>query len=214
MGNTLSLKWKEIKASWKYTFLVTFIIGMLVHIYKFTNTLINHDGVYNYYSDQNILGSGRWFLSIACGFSSYFDLPWINGLFSIIFIALTAVVIVDIFEIKNRFLMLLVGALLVTFPGTTETFYFGFTADGYMLAMLLAALAVRLSMFEEKKKIHYLLASIFICLSCGIYQAYVSFAMILALCYFANELLEKKRNWGGILSMDKNSVNDICRRIG
>ena len=166
---------------------------MLIHIYKFTNTLINHDGVYNFYSNQNVVGSGRWFLSIACGASSYFDLPCVIGLFSIIFIAITTVVIVDIFRIENKFLIVLVSGLMVAFPGIIETFYFGFTADGYMLAMVFAAFVVRLSLFEDKKKWHKVLAAILICLSCGIYQAYVSFAMVLALCYFATELLERKR---------------------
>ena len=65
---------QKIKKSWKIAFVSTFIAGLLVHIYKFTNTLPNHDSVMNYYADQNILGSGRWFLSIACGISSYFEM--------------------------------------------------------------------------------------------------------------------------------------------
>ncbi len=191
MGKKIVSFFVGVKRDWTFTFLSTFILGMLIHVYKFTNTLINHDGVYNYYSNQNIVGSGRWFLSIACGMSSYFDLPWINGLFSIIFIALTTVIIVDIFEIKNKFLMVLISGLMVAFPGIIETFYFEFTADGYMMAMLFAALSVRLSLFGDNKKWHKVIAAGMICLSCGIYQAYVSFAMVLALCYFATELLEQ-----------------------
>lgn len=174
----------KVKKTWKTAFYSTFIIGFLVHMYKFTNTLLNHDSVYNFYADQNVLGSGRWFLSIACGISSYFDLPWVTGLLSIIFIALTSVVIIDIFKMDNPVVIILTGGILVTFPAVTETFYFGFTADGYMLAMLLAALAVRFSLFGDKKKLHIFLSVCFICLCCGIYQAYVSFALVLALCYF------------------------------
>ena len=48
------------------------------------------------------------------------------------------------------------------------------------------------------------LSGVCICLSCAIYQAYVSFAFVLAVCYFITELLEKRwednryRKWIGI----------------
>lgn len=190
MGKELVDLYKnKVKRSWKIAFYSTFIIGLFVHIYKFTNTLLNHDSIYNYYSTQNVIGSGRWFLSIACGISSYFDLPWVNGLLSLIFIALTTVVIVDIFKMKNPALIVLTGGLLVTFPAVTETLYFGFTCDGYMLAMLFAALAVRFSTINDKKISHIILSILFVCLTCAIYQAYVSFALILAICYFITILL-------------------------
>lgn len=99
--NILELYKKRCKYEWKVAFISTFLIGLLTHIYKFTNTLLNHDSLYSFYHDQNIVQSGRWFLSIACSISSYFDLPWVTGLLSVVFISLTTVVITEIFEIKN-----------------------------------------------------------------------------------------------------------------
>lgn len=191
---------KEIVKYWKkrggkkqiFPILTTFILGLLIHGYKFTNTLLNHDGVYNFYSDQNVLGSGRWFLSIACGISSYFDLPWVIGILSLIYIAITVAVIVSIFRIENRFVIVLISGLMVSFPAVTETFFFGFTADGYMLAMLMAAMAVWLTGMENQSWKRRCLAAGLICLCCGIYQAYVSFAMVLALLYLMYELLENR----------------------
>lgn len=180
----------KFKKEYKVAFVSTFCITLLIHLYKFTNTLPNHDSVYNYYSDQNVLGSGRWALSLACGMSSYFDLPWINGLMSCVFIALTVVVIAALFKLKNPVLIGLIGALLAASPATTETFFFLFTADGYMIAMFLAALAVYFSKVEETRLSRSILSGICICLSCGIYQAYVSFALILAVCYFIDVLIQ------------------------
>ena len=168
---------------------MTFIITLLVHLYKFTNTLPNIDSIMNYYSNQNILASGRWALSLACGLSSYYDLPWIIGLFSCLFISLTAVVIVKLFKIDNPILITLIGALIGSSPATIETFFFQFTADGYMLSMLLAALAVYFSRIDENRNTFKFFSIMCICLSCGIYQAYVSFALILAVCYFIDILL-------------------------
>ncbi len=194
---------KKVKIEWKVAFVATVIFGFLVHSFRFTNTLLNHDALYNYYASQNMVGSGRWFLAIACGFSSFFDLPWFNGVLSILFIALTAVVIVDIFKMTNPVLITIVSGLLVTFPAITETFSFEFTADGYMLAMLFAALAVRLAAIGEKKILPHAAAAILICLTCAVYQAYVSFALVLAIAYFITELLE-----------DKFSVKDYLTWVG
>lgn len=196
----------KIKQSWKIAFISTFIIGMLVHIYKFTNTLLNHDALFNFYSDQNILGSGRWFLSIACQFSSYFDLPWLIGLFSILLIAFTAVVIADIFSVENPVMLVLIGGLLVTFPAITQTFFFEFTTDGYMVAMLLAALTVRFSLIGDKHIHHIFIAMGCICLCCAIYQAYVSFALVLALCYFIGAVLENSYTNKDIVRWVRNQI--------
>lgn len=180
----------KLKKEYKTAFFSTFIITLLIHLYKFANTLPNHDSVYNYYSDQNVLGSGRWALSLACGISSYWDLPWVNALLSCVFIALTVVVIVALFKIKNPVLIGLIGSLIAAAPATTETFFFLFTADGYMIAMLLAALAVYFSRIDENRLSRWILSGVCVCISCGIYQAYVSFALLLAICYFIDDLLQ------------------------
>ena len=172
-------------------FLSAVVIAFLVHCYKFTNNFPFFDSFYNFYSSQDMVASGRWFLSAACALSSYFDLPWLIGVFSVFFMAITAAVIADIFEIKNKYLMVLSSGLLVSFPAITETMFFAYTADGYMLAMLLAALCVWFSRMECMGKWKYTAAAVLcLCLACGIYQCYVAFAFILAICYFIGKLLD------------------------
>ncbi len=186
----------NIKKNWKIAFASAFIMGLLVHIYKFTNLLPNADALYNFYSNQNMAASGRWFLSVACGFSSWFDLPWVNGVMSLLFMGLTAAMVAEVFRMENPVLILLSSGLLVSFPAITATMAYEFTADGYMLAMALAAFSVCLSRMEYIGKAHWkklVLSAVCICLSCGIYQAYVSFAFVLAVCYFITELLEHRR---------------------
>ena len=78
----LNLFHKRIKKEYKLAFAATFLMALLIHFYKFVNTLPNHDSMYSFYSEQNVLGSGRWALSLACGISSYYDLPWVIGLIS------------------------------------------------------------------------------------------------------------------------------------
>ena len=193
MGESILRAYRErVKPSWKLAFFSALVIGLIAHLYKFTNTLLNHDALYHVYATQNTLAIGRWFLMVACWPSTFFDLPWITGLFSLFWIGLTAAVIVDIFEVKNPVAIALTGGLLVSFPCIVNTFFFQYAADGYMLAMFLAALAVRLSLVGDRNRKHTFLALLLICFSCGIYQAYVSFALLLSMCHYMWELFANR----------------------
>lgn len=197
MGKELMALYRDkVKKSWKIAFLSVIIIGLLTHLYKFTNYLPDRDSLLNLYNDQNVVGSGRWFLAIACGIGSYFDLPMVNGILSVFYIALTMVILAELFHMENPVLIVLSGGILATFPGVTETFLYEYTADGYMLAMLLSAAAVYLTRMQDKIGWKaYLTGGICLCLSCAIYQTYVSFALILVLCHFMYELLENRWDW-------------------
>ena len=93
---------EKVKNTWKIAFFSAFIIGFLIHIYKFTNTLLVADSLYNFYSTQDMLASGRWFLSIACAPSSYFDLPWVTGLLSLFYMGIAAAAIAEVFEMNAK----------------------------------------------------------------------------------------------------------------
>lgn len=191
MGNELvSFYHRSLKKSWKLAFLAAVIAGFLVHTYKFTNNFPYFDSFYNFYSSQYMVASGRWFLSAACSLSTYFDLPWLVGVFSIFFMGLAAAAVTEAFEIENPCLIIVSSALLVSFPAITETMFFEYTADGYMLAMFLAALSVCCSRMEYLSNWKYLVISmVCLCLTCGIYQCYLAFSFILAVCYFVGKLL-------------------------
>ena len=203
MGLRLTAFYREkVKSEWKLAFFSAFIAGLLVHLFKFTNVLPNADALYNFYSSQNMVASGRWLLAVACSLGSWFDLPWVNGMLSLLFMGLTAAVVAEVFSMKNPCLIILTSGLLVSFPAITATMSYEFTADGYMLSMLLAAVSVALTRMQDMERgcwKNMVLSGLCICLSCGIYQAYVSFAFVLAVCYFMTELLENrydlKRMW-------------------
>jgi hypothetical protein len=190
MGDVIiDLYKKHVTKEHKIAFLVTWLGGILIHAYKFLNYLPNYDSLLNIYSKQDMLESGRWALSLACGISSYFDLPWVIGLLSCTYIALTAVIVVSVLRIKKPMIIALVGLFLASAPATTQIYVFLFTADGYMLGLLLAALGVYLSRIEEKRISRHIVSALCICIACGIYQSHVSFALILALVYFMDVLL-------------------------
>lgn len=151
----------------------------------------NHDGLSSMYFDQNMITSGRWFLSVACGFSSYFTIPWIIGLIGLLWLALTAVALTELLELADPLVIMAVSGLLVSFPALASTFAYVFTMDGYMMALFLAILAV---LFTKKQKKGWLAGAVCLAFSMGIYQAYLPFAILLCvyviLLFYGREGLE------------------------
>ena len=92
---------KKIKREWKTAFVWTFIIGLLIHMPVMLSDVPNHDGLSSMYFDQNMITSGRWFLMIACGFSSFYTLPWVIGLLGLLFLGLCAAALTEVLDVKN-----------------------------------------------------------------------------------------------------------------
>lgn len=139
----------KIKNTWKIAFLSAFVLGILIHLPVMLSDIPNHDGLSSMYFDQNMITSGRWFLSVACGFSSYFTIPWIIGLIGLLWLALAAVALTELLELADPLVIMAVSGLLVSFPALASTFAYVFTMDGYMMALFLAILAV---LFTKNRK--------------------------------------------------------------
>lgn len=176
--------WKNIKLhikkEWKIAFVVAFVIGLLIHMPIMLSDIPNHDGLASMHFDQNMITSGRWFLSVACGFSSYYTLPWLIGLLAMLYLGLAAVVLTETLEVKSTWAIAGISGMLVAFPALASTFAYVFTMDGYMLAVLLATLSV---WFTKRFKWGFVAGGVCLALSMGIYQAYLAFAMLL--CIYA-----------------------------
>jgi hypothetical protein len=175
-----------LKKEWKLAFYSAIVIGFLTHMYVFTNMLPNHDGLLNIYSAQLKFSLGRFFLSPFSGISSFFDLAWINGSLSILYLALTVVVLVELFELRKSISIVLTAGLIMTFPTIGSTFAYMFTADGYMMGFLLAVLAI---LMTKKYNFGFLPASVLFYLSVGIYQANLSIVLIIVTVWFIRELV-------------------------
>lgn len=182
----------------KRVFACTFFVSLLTHLFFMVNFIPNHDSFYFFYEDQDIVTSGRWFLTYAAGISSYFHLQWVNGLLAIVYISVTAVLIVKMLEIDNVFLGCLVGVVIGVYPSIMYTFTYMFAADAYCLAMLMATAAAYLIVGDNWKK--RLIGGAILGFAIGIYQAYLSFAMLLIILWLVSQALFHKKNiWGNAL---------------
>ncbi len=191
---------KCIKKEWKIAFLATLVLGLFIHMPVLVSDIPNHDGLDSMYFNQNMITSGRWFLMIACGFSSFYNLPWLIGVFGILILSMTAVILTELLEIRSTPLIILISGLLVSFPALTSTFAYVFTLDGYMIGMLLAVLAV---LVVGKHPRGFLWGAICLAFSMGTYQAYLPFAILL--CIY--QIIVIAIGEGNIKQKIKNGLN-------
>lgn len=179
----------KIKNAWKIAFISAFVLGFLIHLPVMLSDIPNHDGLSSMYFDQNMITSGRWFLSVACGFSSYFTIPWIIGLIALFWLALAAVALTEVLELTDPLVITAVSGLLVSFPALASTFAYVFTMDGYMMALFLAIMAV---LFTKKKEKGWLAGAVCLAFSMGIYQAYLPFTILLCVYVILIFFMEEK----------------------
>lgn len=177
-AEVFQLVYGKIRKEWKAAFLGCFLAGLLVHMPVLLSDIPNHDGLDSMYFDQNMITSGRWFLTVACGISSYYTIPWFIGLLGLFYLSCAAAAVCELLEVRKAWAGAVVGGLMAVFPAVASTFAYVFTLDGYMMGILLAVLAV---LFTKKQRLGFLPGAVCLALSMGIYQAYLPVAMILSL---------------------------------
>ena len=178
--------WRRIAPARRAAFFGCLTTGLLVHLYAFTNLIPNSDGLSRVYDLQQMTVSGRWFLHYASALNNFTQMPMAAGLLSLLFLGLAAALITSLLDIHSALLGGLSGAVLAAFPCLGYTFLYLFTAPAYCLSILLAALAVWLA---KRGWAGGLLGAAALALSMGIYQAYASVAISLALLAVLKETL-------------------------
>ena len=185
-----------ILPQWKVCFFIALTVGLFSHLYKITNWLPNWDSLVFRYDPQNMIAMGRWFLPVVCSFSSFYDLPFLNGITAIIFHALSSVCICRMLNVKKKITAGLIGAVIVSFPTVTSVMMYNYVADGYSIAFFLSTLA---AFYMTKEKPKYFLSAVLIALSTGIYQAYITVTIMLVLLFLIDEMLFKKASYKDLL---------------
>ncbi|MBQ0043053.1 MAG: glucosyltransferase domain-containing protein [Lachnospiraceae bacterium] len=170
-------------------FIAALVTGIIAHGYVIMNYIPNWDGFNNLYDAQNKPELGRCFLTLSCGISSYYDLPWISGLLSILYISLTAAILVQILRLTRTASCIFTGAILASFPAVTSIMGYSYTSDGYFLAMLLMTIAVYLSIQKKSGILRCVPAAGLVCIALGTYQAFLAFALMIILVWTVKYLL-------------------------
>jgi len=180
---------KKIKSQYKVTFISTLIFGIIAH----------GMGLFNKYSFSDDIGggfnglgatitSGRWMLEIFSKVEllifgdGHFSMPVFNGLISIIFIAISACLLVSLLEIKNNTLCVVIGGIMVVFPTVTGIFNYMFAAPSYMLSLLMSVYGAYIICKSDKWYLNFI-GIILIACSIGVYQAFIPFMLSIFVVY-------------------------------
>lgn len=176
------------------------VLWSLIHLYAFSRLMVSHDSLAEFYAGAE-LSNGytgiRW--KIALGrfvvpvyqklFRGTVAAPWLIGLLSILFLALSVYVVVRIFDIQRKLPIFLTAAILVCNPAifmTAATFIHDLDAD--MLALLLSTMSVWC--WKENKPIFWIIGALCVSLCMGIYASYLSVAIVLVIFVSILRLLQ------------------------
>lgn len=149
--------------------------GFAAHFFGLVNTMHNYDDIIvQPVGVGSGLVLGRWLLEILGRVMRFlgwdFNLTWLNGMVFLLLLALSAGILCLTLGIRNRCLAALMGMLFVVFPTVMSSLVFRYTSILYGIGIVLA-LGACLAL--SRKRYGWLLAAGLICLSLGIYQAYL-----------------------------------------
>ena len=196
LENRVSRWYKNLPENIKLAFVSTFIIGLICHAYMMTNKWVNLDDIVQLVDNMERTSSGRWFLMFPSAIGSEFSLPWLNGLLTILYSAIMSSLVVAMFGIKSKINTILISGIIVTFPTIGSLMPFMNTQDSYQFGAMLAGIAAYLLVKKEKG---YIISTILLTLSLGIYQTYLGYAGALILIYIMLELFRKENNYKEML---------------
>lgn len=181
---------KKIPQHLKLCFTSGMLIGILTHFYMLTHKLCNWDDVNNLSRPGSGDYLGRWFLKYIHPLGSIYSIPAVHGMLFILCLALSACFIVEIMQIRSRTGVILVPALMMTFPSVVSTMTFMFMAHTSGIGILMVCVAVYLF---RKYKWGFLPATVMLVCVLGTYQSYISFAITLMLMGMICDLINGKK---------------------
>ena len=166
------------------------LFGLAAHMFVFSNKLMNADEVESLFGKGATITSGRWGLEAVKFIFPDLSMPWLYGIVSLLLLAVSACLIIRLFEIKSPLMQILLSAMITAFPSQTGVFCFMFTSTAYALSFILSVLCVWL--FVKGGIVRKAGAIICLVLSLSIYQAYVAITAALFVLYLIKRCLDNE----------------------
>lgn len=159
-------------------FASTITAALVAHLFCWMNTLFGHDSLLIVQMDQaKEIALGRPFQHIYLYFRGLIVAPWLIGIVGTTFLALSNLVICRTLDIHSRGFIIAFCCIMTTSPfltllnATYITWY-----DVYMLALLLSCIAALLC---KSYRYGWIPGAVLVCLSMGLYSAYLQVTIIL-----------------------------------
>lgn len=164
-------------------FLAVYLTGVLTHLYMFTNKFFNYFELGNIFADMSFfqgdtIAQGRWFIPIGSNLFTMYSTPVVNGLLSLLYMTLTALMIGDVIKLRGSLYRYIFGAAFVTFPGYACILSYGVNADAISMAAFLCTLGGWLHL-RLKGPWAYVLSAVSIAPGLAIYQTYLCLPIVM-----------------------------------
>lgn len=197
--------YRNLSGAVKTAFYAAFAAGLVAHLYQFTNKLYNYDELANTPGGIGLsTEQGRWLLNwmgrfMRSVFGGSYSLPFFNGIFALLFLALSAGMVVSVFQVRNKLTAGLIGGLMTVFPAVVSMYFFMFLALYYAIGIFFSVFAAWLTVKYPKNIIANIAAVVMIACSLGVYQAYfpdtVCILLIVVILKAAFGGVKEKKEW-------------------
>lgn len=175
----------------RLTILSMSVFMLLTHIYRWTNTMFNHDSLLVYTNDTWWQYSlGRFLNPVYMWARGRIEAPMVIGVLGSIYLIVAAVLLVHMFDLKKPVYIILFCGLMATHESLAYlNASFLMVFDAYMLSFLFAVLAVWTALFTKFRG-HYIVSVCAMVISMGIYQNYIEVFVFCVLAVLLRRLLK------------------------
>jgi len=195
--NTMKEKFLAQKQTIVFCFCTVFFWGLLAHAYGFLHSSFSHD-VLNAFTatpreDALKIEMGRYLVPLyRLLFRGSIVIPWLVGLLGLLWTAMAAVLMVQIFNIRSKLLTFLVCGIMTTnlaYTAQIATYMHEFDCNA--LGLLFAVFGVYL-WNQDKKYVSILGGGLCLMASISLYQAYFAVAVTLIVWKSLMDLFDEK----------------------
>lgn len=169
----------------KYSLITSLLISLLSYNQFIINGYTNPDGIIEGLTSYvnatwHIVGCGRWFLPIIQSIFANINIPFVIVVFYCFFIWLAAFTITRIWNEDDLIFVVIISAVMCVTRTTLDHITTNSIAISDSIACFLSTFFVY-EVFKNKSNISYLVCILCICLSLGVFQAYIGLSACLTL---------------------------------
>ena len=197
--NSLEKKIKEflggLSDAQKYIFCSVILFGIMAHGFAFFNRLSVHDNSHCLFDLGATYEVNRWGLGILYRLMVFttktYSLPFFNGFMSVVFIGISAMILMDIFEVKSKLIAVIIGGLMVVYPMVTSVFSFMFTSWPYFMGLVFGFQAARVLSRKICVK-NVIISALWMALCLSFYQAFLGVVVTIFLLKMLVDVIDGK----------------------
>lgn len=176
----------------EFIFMIVFAFGLISHGYFFSNSILSHDGLWavNAISDLELkISSGRFIQYIVFKIRGWYNIPWIIGIMSLLWISCSVYVTTKTYNLKSKLSIFFVSIIFILNTSNIITIAtYTHETDTYQLALLFALLSV----YASKFKYGFIASIVFIAFSLGLYQGFISVIVVAFVLLSIIDVLDNK----------------------